>query len=34
MDKLEQFFNDHFAEFICLLSVAFIVLVAYGLIMS
>jgi hypothetical protein len=34
MDKLEKFFNDHFAEFICFLSLAFIVLVGYGLVMS
>ncbi len=34
MDKLEEFFSEHFAEFICILSVAFLLLVAYGLIMS
>lgn len=34
MDKLEKFFSEHFVEFICLISLAFIVLVAYGLVMS
>jgi hypothetical protein len=34
MDKLENFFTEHFVEFICLLSVAFILLVTYGLLMS
>ncbi len=34
MDKLEEFFSEHFAEFICVLSLAFIVLVGYGLVMS
>jgi|GEM_PF-2360870 len=34
MDKLEEFFSEHFAELICLVSLAFIVLVGYGLVMS
>lgn len=34
MDKLEEFFSEHFPEFICVLSVAFILLVAYGMVMS
>lgn len=34
MDKLEEFFSEHFPEFICLLALAFIVLVGYGLVMS
>lgn len=34
MDKLEEFFSEHFAELICILSVAFILLVAYGMVMS
>lgn len=34
MDKLEEFFSRHFIDFICILSVALILLVAYGLVMS
>lgn len=34
MDKLEEFFSEHFVELICILSLAFIVLVGYGLVMS
>ncbi len=34
MDKLEEFFSAHFAEFICILSVALILLVVYGMVMS
>ncbi len=33
-NKIEQFFSDHFPEFICILSLAFLVLVGYGLVMS
>lgn len=33
-NKFEKFFNDHFAELICLISLAFILLVGYGLVMS
>lgn len=33
-NKFEKFFNDHFVEFICLLSLALLVLVGYGLVMS
>jgi hypothetical protein len=34
MDKLEELFSEHFAEIICVLSVAFILLVVYGMVMS
>lgn len=33
-NKFEKFFNDHFAELICLISLACILLVGYGLVMS
>lgn len=34
MEKFEEFFSDHFAELICIVALAFIVLVGYGLVMS
>jgi predicted negative regulator of RcsB-dependent stress response len=34
MEKFEEFFSEHFAELVCVVSLAFIVLIGYGLVMS
>lgn len=34
MEKFEELIHSHFAELICVMAVAWIVLVAYGLIAS
>ena len=34
MHKLEEFFNDHFVEFICIMAVGWLFLVGYGIAMQ